>query len=78
MQFTSRVIRCALWKAAKKSQFLQDNNLRFAEDLTSLDRERRKCLWPRVREAREAGKTACYIGARAFIEGVEITLGVSS
>ncbi len=78
MQFTSRVIRDALWKAAKKSQFLQDNNLRFAEDLTSLDRERRKSLWPRVREARAAGKMAYYIGARAFIEGVEIILGVSS
>ncbi len=78
MQFTSRIIRDALWKAAKKSQFLQDNNLHFAEDLTSLDWERRKNLWPRVREARAAGKTAYYIGACAFIEGVEITLGVSS
>ncbi|XP_016326318.1 uncharacterized protein LOC107676300 [Sinocyclocheilus anshuiensis] len=74
MHVTSRVIRDALWKTAKKSQFLKDNNLRFAEDLTSLDRERRKSLWPRVREARAAGKMAYYVGARAFIEGVEITL----
>ncbi|RXN32808.1 hypothetical protein ROHU_016050 [Labeo rohita] len=73
MQFTSRVIRDALWKTAKKSQFLKDNNLRFVEDLTALDRERRKSLWPKVREARAAGKTAYYIGARAFIEGAEIT-----
>ncbi|ROL48830.1 hypothetical protein DPX16_22349 [Anabarilius grahami] len=68
MQFTSRVVRDALWKAAKNSQFLKDNNLRFAEDLTASDRERRKSLWPRVKDARAAGKTAYYIGARAFIE----------
>ncbi|KAI2655596.1 Ribonuclease Y [Labeo rohita] len=60
-------------RAAKKSQFLKDNNLRFAEDLTALDRERRKSLWPKVREARAAGKTAYHIGVRAFIEGAEIT-----
>lgn len=74
MQFYSRVIRNALWKAAKNPQFLKDNKLRFAEDLTSLDRERRKSLWPRVREARAAGKMAYYVGAHAYIEGVEITL----
>ncbi|KAL0182106.1 hypothetical protein M9458_021481, partial [Cirrhinus mrigala] len=68
MQFTSRVIRDALWKAAKKSQFLKDNNLRFAEDLTALDRERRKSLWPKVREARAVGKTAYYIGVRSLKE----------
>ncbi len=78
MQSTSQVICDALWKAAKKSQFLQDNNLHFAADLTSLDRDRRKSLWPRLREATAAGKTAYYIRARAFIEGVDITLGVSS
>lgn len=60
MQFSSRVICDALWKAAKKSQFLEDNNLRFVEALTSLDRERQKSLWPRVREARAAGKMAYY------------------
>lgn len=78
MQFTSRVVRDALWKAAKKSQFFKDNNLRFAEDLTLSDRERRKSLWPRVKDARAAGKTAYYIGARMFIEGVEITLRTPS
>ncbi|KAI7791750.1 hypothetical protein IRJ41_006915 [Triplophysa rosa] len=73
MQFTSRVVRDALWKAAKKSQFLKNNNLRFAEDLTSSDRERRRILWPKVKEARAAGKSAYYIGARAFIDGIEIS-----
>jgi len=73
IQFTSRVVRDALWRAAKKSQYLKDNGLHFAEDLTSADREKRKTLWPRVKEARDAGKTAYYVGARAFIEGVEIT-----
>ncbi len=78
MHSTSQVICDALWKAAKKSQFLQDNNLHFAADLTSLDRDRWMSLWPRVREATTVGKMAYYIGARGFIEGVKITLGVLS
>ncbi|KAI2647215.1 Chaperone protein HtpG [Labeo rohita] len=61
MQFTAQVICNALWKAAKKSQFLKDNNLCFAEEQTALDRERRKSLWPKVRKVKTAGKTAYYI-----------------
>lgn len=78
VQFTSRIIRDAIWKAAKSSAYLKDNGMRFMEDLTPLDRERRKKLWPMVEEARAAGKAAYYVGARAFINGTEIRLPASA
>ncbi|KAI2644662.1 Manganese-binding lipoprotein MntA [Labeo rohita] len=74
VQFTSLIVRDAVWKAAKSSVNLKDNRLRFMEDLTPLDRERRKKLWPMAEEARAAGKAAYYVGARAFINGIEISL----
>ena len=71
LQFTSRFYKDATWKAAKKSTFVHDNNLRFAEDLSKADRERREKLWPAVGKDE---KTAYFIGGRAFINGSEINL----
>lgn len=72
LQFSSRVHRDAVWAAAKKSSYLQDNGLRFAEDLCKADRESRQKLWPLVDKARKAGKAAYFVGGRAFIEKKEI------
>ena len=47
--------------------------LRFAEDLSQLVREARLKTWPMVKKARSEGKPAYYVGARAFINGKEIT-----
>lgn len=76
LQFTSRVYRDAVWKAAKKSAYLRDKGLRFAEDLSKGDREKRNQLWPFVEKARREGKVAYFIGGRAFANGAEITLPV--
>ncbi|ROL52846.1 hypothetical protein DPX16_8409 [Anabarilius grahami] len=38
--FILRIIRNAVWKAAKSSAFLKINGMQFMEDLTPLDRER--------------------------------------
>lgn len=72
MQFSARFYRDKIWKAAKKSTHLQNKNLRFAEDLSPATRERRRQLWPLVAKAREQGKTAYFIGGRAFAEGTEL------
>lgn len=74
LQFTLRVYRDAVWKAAKNSTFLQSKKLRFAEDLSQAVRERRMQLWPLVAKAREEGKTAYFVGGRAFAGGTELTL----
>lgn len=73
IQFISRVTRDNLWKAAKTSPFLKANrDLKFAEDLSKEDRERRSKLWPIIEKARKDDKKAYYVGCRGFIEGVEI------
>ncbi|ROL45920.1 hypothetical protein DPX16_11615 [Anabarilius grahami] len=61
LQFTSRVHRDAVWKAARNNSYLCDNKLRFAEDFCEEDRERREKLWPAVKSARDAGKKAYYV-----------------
>ncbi|KAI2647386.1 Glutamate--cysteine ligase [Labeo rohita] len=60
-QFTSRIVRNAVWKAAKSSAYLKD----FC--LSPLDGERQKKLWPMAEEAHAAGKAAYYVGAHTFI-----------
>lgn len=69
LHFASRETKEAVWKAAKASSYLQHNGLRFKEDLSKGDRERRMKLWPLVKKAREASKTAYFVGGRAFIVG---------
>lgn len=69
MQFSVRSYRDAVWKAAKNSSFLKENGLRFMEDFSAGDRERRGKLWPEVQKARAEGKTAYFVGGRAFIQG---------
>lgn len=69
MQFSVRSYRDAVWKAAKNSSFLKENGLRFMEDFSAGDRERRRKLWPEVQKARAEGKTAYFVGGRAFIQG---------
>lgn len=72
IQFTNRSTRDLLWKRAKNCEFLQAQRLRFTEDLTAMDVERRKLLWPMVKDAREKGLKAFFVGSRAFADGVEI------
>ncbi|KAL1276877.1 hypothetical protein QQF64_023550 [Cirrhinus molitorella] len=69
IQFSSRVARDGVWKAARTSEFLRSNQLRFTEDLIAPDRERRRVLWPAVEKARKEGKRAHFVGARAFVDG---------
>lgn len=72
VQFTSRFQRDAVWRAAKDSSFLKNNNLKISEDLSTADRERRNKLWPVVEKARKENKRAYFVGGRAFVEGSEI------
>lgn len=72
IQFTSRIYRDAVWRAAKKSTYLKGNNLKLAEDLSPDDRARRNRLWPSVEAARKENKLAFFVGGRAFVEGKEI------
>lgn len=73
IQFSSLVTRDAVWKAAKTSPYLKENcDLKFAEDLSKEDPERRSKLWPIIEKARKENKKAFYVGCRGFVEGMEV------
>lgn len=72
--FALRSVRDAIWKNAKNSEFLKQHKLRFVEDLTKEEKDRRSLLWPHVKKAREDNRKAYYVGSKAFIEGIEIKL----
>ncbi len=74
LQFTMRHFRDALWKAAKNSPYLAKHHLRFAEDLSSEDREQRNKLCPLVEKARQQGCRAYFVGPKAYIDGKELVL----
>lgn len=72
MKFSLRTVKEDLYKAGKTSTYLKDNNLRFALDLTKAEKDCRSELYPTIKKAREDGKIAYYVGARGFVDGIEI------
>lgn len=58
----------------RRNEYLKSQGLRFAEDLSKVDRARHLKLWPAVHEARLQGKTAYFVGGRAFVAGTDINL----
>lgn len=72
VRFTTRTMRDLLWRAAKKSEYLKNNRLRFTEDLTTEDKAMRNKLWPMIEAARKNGKKAHFAGTRVIIDGKEI------
>lgn len=72
IRFTSISTRDLLWRAAKRSEYLRNNKLRFAEDLTSEDKALRNKLWPIIEAAKKEGKKAHFAGIRVIIEGKEV------
>ncbi len=58
--FAFRRVRDAVWRAAKRCKFLEDNGLHLTEPLSPEVRAAREKLWPLVKEARDAGKKASF------------------
>ncbi len=57
---------------SRSSAYLKAKELRFGENLTSMDKAIHKELWPKVEAARQVGKKAYFVGVRAFVDGKEI------
>lgn len=73
VQFTQRLHRDALWKMTKDSSICKELGIGFIEDLCKADREARVALWPKIQQARAAGKRAYYRGGDGYIDGHRIT-----
>ncbi|MEQ2310546.1 hypothetical protein AMECASPLE_010099 [Ameca splendens] len=69
IQFAQRVYRDLLWRKTKESAICKELGIRFTEDLCPADRETRAALWPKIQQARAAGKKAYYRGGDGFIDG---------
>lgn len=74
IQFALRVYREKVWKAARDHPALKERGVRLMEDLTFAERQQRRLLWPKVKEAREQGKRAHFRGADAFIDGKKLSV----
>lgn len=72
LQFSMRHVRDMIWKMSKHAEYLKQRNLRFKEDLTPEDREKRNRLWPLIQQARQEKKIAFFVGGRAFVDNKEI------
>lgn len=72
IRFGNRSDRDEVWKSSKDSEFLKSKGLHFKEDFTSRDREARLELWPQVKEAKDRGIKAFYVGSKAIINGIEV------
>ena len=72
IRFGNRSDRDAVWKCSRDSEFLKTKGLYFKEDFTSRDREARMELWPQVKEAKDRGIKAFYVGPKAIINGIEV------
>lgn len=70
IQFCMRKYRDEFWRSTKASDVCKLRGIKFTEDLSKEDREARAALWPRISEARAAGKKAYYRGP---YEGTRIT-----
>lgn len=52
--------------------FFKEKKLRFAEDLTAVDKKTRSQLWLSVEAAQKEGRRAYFVGTRVFVVGKEI------
>ncbi|ROL42063.1 hypothetical protein DPX16_19510 [Anabarilius grahami] len=72
IQFCMRKHRDEFWRSTKVSDVCKIREIKFTKDLSKEDREARTALWPRISEARAAGKKAYYRGPYGYIEGTRI------
>ncbi len=72
IQFCMRKYRDEFWNSIKASDVCKLRGVKFSEDLSKGDREARAALWPRISEARAAGKKAYYHGPYGYKEGDRI------
>lgn len=73
IQFTQRLHRDALWRMTKDHAICKELRISFIEDLCKADRETRASLWPKIKEARDAGKRAYFRGGAGYINGQRVT-----
>ncbi len=73
LSFTERSTKELLLTTSYSSEYHRSSPLRFKDVLTAEDIDTRNRLWPQIEAARKKGKKAFFIGAKAIINGKEIS-----
>ncbi len=73
MSFTERSTMELLLTASYSSEYHRSCPLKFKDVLTAKEIDTRNKLWPRIEAARKKKITAFFIGAKAIIDGEEIS-----
>ncbi len=74
LQFTMRYHRDAIWKLSKNSKICKDLRIHFKQDFCKADHEARAAAWPKMEQARAAGKNIYYGGHVGYINGFRVVL----
>ncbi|KAK7904326.1 hypothetical protein WMY93_016933 [Mugilogobius chulae] len=72
IQFVMRYHRDEIWRMTKNSKFCKEAGIRFKQDFCKEDREARAAAWPKMEQARAAGKSIYYRGAVGYIDGKRV------
>lgn len=72
IQFVMRHQRDEIWRLTKNSKFCKEAGIRFKQDFCKADREARAAVWPKMEQARSAGKSIYYRGHMDFIDGKRV------
>lgn len=73
IKFSDKSTKELLLKTSKSSEYHRSSHLKFGEELTAKDKKMRTMLWPQIEAARKERKTAYFDGAKAVIDGKEIS-----
>lgn len=74
IQFTTRHHRDVLWKLSKNCKICKDMGIHFKQDFCKADQEARAAAWPRMEQARAAGKNVYYKGHVGYINGNRVEI----
>lgn len=72
IRFVKRKDRDDIWDLTKNSAVCKEARVFFTEDLSEAVKQAREVLWPRIDEARKAGKRAYFRGPYGYIDGKRI------
>ena len=72
IQFGTRTVRDDVWKRSRDARVCQELHVQFKEDFSKEDREARKKLWPKVKDARERGQRAYLKDGYALINNQRV------
>ena len=74
IQFVMRYHCDEIWRMTKNSKFCKEAGIRFKRDFCKADRDARAAAWPKMEQARAAGKNIWFRGEVGYIDGKRVDI----